>query len=78
MTVYELIRKMEPGMLERLVKAGVMTPEWRRSVLIYDYFTVMCGRTGRMDAYDLTGQKFYMSDENVRKIIRRLSAPVPD
>ena len=31
-----------------------------------------------MDAYDRTGEKFFMSDENVRRIVRKLSAPVSE
>lgn len=77
MTIYELIKSIPQDMLSRLVQAKVITPEWRRSVLVYDYFQEMCKVTGRMDAYDLTGEKFYMSDENVRRIIRKLSAPAP-
>lgn len=76
MTTYELLKTIETGKLNTLVKAGIISPEWRRSVQVYDYFAEMCKTTGRMDAYDLTGQKFYMSDENVRKIIRKLQAQV--
>ena len=44
---------------------------------IYRYFLEQClQNTGKMDAYDLTGEKFCMSDENVRKIIRRLKTEV--
>lgn len=76
MTTYELIKAIEPSKLNALVRAGIISPEWRRSVLVYDYFIEMCKTTGRMDAYDLTGQKFYMSDENVRKIVRKLQVRV--
>lgn len=76
MTTYELIKTIEPNKLNTLVRAGIVSPEWRRSVLVYDYFIEMCKTTGRMDAYDLTGQKFYMSDENVRKIVRKLQVRV--
>lgn len=75
MTIYDLIKSIPQDMLSRLVQAKVIAPEWRRSVQVYDYFQEMCKETGRMDAYDRTGEKFYMSDENVRRIIRRLSAP---
>lgn len=77
MNIYELIKSIPQDMLTRLVRAKVITPEWRKSVLVYDYFQQMCKETGRMDAYDRTGEKFYMSDENVRRIIRKLSAPAP-
>lgn len=76
MTTYELIKSIEPGKLNTLVRAGVISPEWRRSIQVYDYFNEMCKTTGRMDAYDLTGQKYYMSDENVRKIVRKLQVRV--
>lgn len=76
MTTYELIKTIEQSKLNALVRAGIISPEWRRSVLVYDYFIEMCKTTGRMDAYDLTGQKFYMSDENVRKIVRKLQVQV--
>lgn len=77
MTIYDLIKSIPQDMLSRLVQAKVITPEWRRSVQVYDYFQEVCKKTGRMDAYDLTGERFYMSDENVRRIIRKLSAPAP-
>lgn len=76
MTTYELLKTIEPNRLNTLVKVGIIAQEWRRAVRIYDYFQQMCKTTGRMDAYDLTGQKFCMSDENVRKIVRRLQAQV--
>ena len=76
MTIYELLQTIEPEQLNRMVRAGIITPEWRRSLRVYNYFTEQCQYTGKMDAYDLTGQKFYMSDENVRKIIRRLNTAV--
>lgn len=76
MTTYELIKTIDTGKLNTLVRAGIVSPEWRRSVQVYDYFNEMCKTMGRMDAYDLTGQRFYMSDENVRKIIRKLQTQV--
>ena len=76
MTIYELLQTIDTEQLNRLVKAGIITPEWRRSLRIYRYFLEQCKHTGKMDAYDLTGEKFCMSDENVRKIIRRLKGEV--
>lgn len=76
MTTYDLLKTIDPNRLNTLVRVGIIAQEWRRAVHIYDYFQQMCKTTGRMDAYDLTGQKFYMSDENVRKIVRRLQAEV--
>lgn len=78
MTVYELLLTLEPDNLNRLVRAGIIIHEWQRALRIYEYFQECCTFTGRMDAYDRTGEKFFMSDENVRRIVRKLSAPVSD
>jgi hypothetical protein len=74
MTTYDLLRTIEPTRMNEFVRAGIIAQEWRRSVRVYEYFMECCKKTGKMDAYDLTGEKFCMSDENVRKIIRRLNA----
>lgn len=74
MTTYDLLKTIDRTQLNKLVRAGIIAQEWRRAVLIYEYYQEQCKCTGKMDAYDLTGQKFYMSDENVRKIVRRLQA----
>lgn len=76
MTAYELFRTIDPARVNELVRAGIVSEEWRRAAKIYEYWQECCKGTGRMDAYDLTGQKFFMSDENVRKIIRRLQKEV--
>lgn len=72
MTTYELLKTITPERMHLMVIAGIITPEWRRATQIYDYFEQQRQHTGVMDAYDLTGERFFMSDENVRKIIRKL------
>ena len=74
MTTYDLLRTIEPAQMNEFVRAGIIAQEWRRALRVYEYFRECCKKTGKMDAYDLTGEKFCMSDENVRKIIRRLNA----
>lgn len=76
MTVYELIRSIPEEKLKLMVSAKIITPEWKRAVSVYEFYMQQVKKTGRMDAYDLTGQHYFMSDENVRKIVCRMRREV--
>lgn len=76
MTIYELMKSIEPSKLSALVGAGIIPPEWKRAVSVYEHYLKLCSTHGKMDSYDLTGERFFMSDENVRRIVRKMKREV--
>lgn len=69
MTLYERI-KQSPANLQRRWPDAPRDID--RAVRVYEYWLDLCEKMCKMDAYDLTGEHFFMSDENVRIIVRKM------
>lgn len=69
MTLYERIKR-NPANIERRWQDAPR--DITRAVKIYEYFITLCDTHCKMDAYDLTGEHFFMTDENVRIIVRKM------
>ena len=76
MTTYELLKTIDADKFNLLVRNKILMPEWRRWLKAYEYFTECCKKTGRMEAYIAAGEKFYISSEQVRRIVRRMETGV--
>lgn len=76
MNTYDLLKTIEPKRFAELVRIGIITPEWKRWKLVYEYFQECRAKMGRMEAYIAAGEKYYTSSDNVRKIVRRMEAAV--
>lgn len=70
MTTYELIKSMPDAERERMVRADIISDKWKRYIQIYEYW-LECIRQGegKMDAYLLAGDKYFMNEDNVRKVV---------
>ena len=77
MTTYELIKTIDEAQRERLIRAGIIPEQWTRFTLMYEYWTRLVeGGVPKMDAYWQTGEKFFASECNVRRIIGRMAKAV--
>ena len=70
MTLYELIKQHPQGAPPAKWKDAPR--DWQRAVRVYEYWLDLCTKMCKMDAYDLTGEHFFMTDENVRIIVRKM------
>lgn len=76
MTTYELIKGIPQHDRERLISAGIIPAQWARYMLIYEHVTTSIqSGMNKMDAYSLAGEKYYTSEENVRRIVARMVKP---
>lgn len=79
MTVYELAISLPPEARKMLAKAGILAPNIERNIYVYELFKG-CIDAGvpKMEAYLEVGRKCYISEDNLRKIIRKMSEEVGD
>lgn len=74
MTTYELIKGIPEDRRNELISAGIIPAQWARYMLIYEFVTARIGAgINKMDAYSLAGEKYYTSEENVRRIVARMA-----
>ncbi len=74
MTIYELAISIPRDKRESLAAAGVLSGSVVRHIYIYEMFMRALRRgAGRMDAYAEVSARCFTSEENVRKIVRRMS-----
>lgn len=75
-TVYELAVSMPKEQRRQMVGAGLLSPSIERYIYIYEMWLGLL-RDGypKMDAYTAISMRCYTSEENVRKIIRKMSKP---
>ena len=76
MTTYDLLKTIEPNQFNEFVRIGIIAPEWKRWMKVYENFREHCKDMGRMEAYIAAGEKYYTSSDNVRKIVRRMETAV--
>lgn len=74
MTVYELAISMPKEQRRQMTDAGLLFASIERYIYIYEMF-MSCINVGysKMDAYTAVSIKCFTSEENVRKIIRKMS-----
>jgi hypothetical protein len=72
MTVYQLTKKIPDETLGRLIAAGIIRDTIHRNIEIYEAYVSMT-ETGipAMQAYVDVSEKFCVSDEHVRSIVRK-------
>ena len=76
-TVYELALTIPRLARDRLAAAGVLSGSLSRHLYIYEmYQGIVCRGVGRMDAYAEVSARCFTSEDNVRKIVYRLSREV--
>jgi len=74
MTVYELAVSLPEDTRKMLAKAGVLAPNIERNIYVYELFQrCLKGGMPKMEAYIEVGQKCFISEDNLRKIIRKMS-----
>lgn len=79
MTVYDLAKSLPVEVRRKLAEAGILAPNIERNIYVYELFQgfIKAGKP-RMEAYIEVGQKCFISEENLRKIIRKMSEDVAD
>lgn len=77
MTTYELAISIPKEKRKQLAEAGLLPPRVERDIHVYELFqSLLSEGRSKMDAYITVGQKCFTSEENLRKIIRKMSAEV--
>ena len=77
MTAYELAKSIPPQDREQYIRAGILYPNINRYIYIYELFQYELARCGvKKEAYLRVGEKCFTCEENVRKIIQRMSREV--
>lgn len=77
MTVYELAKTLDAEQLEKMTKAGIVAASVTRYVFIYEKFVRLLKEGfGTMEAYAEISQTCFTSEENVRKIIRKMQSEI--
>lgn len=73
-TVYELAKSMPKEQRRQMAEAGILSPSIERYIYIYEmWLALLAGGMAKMDAYTEISMRCYTSEENVRKIIRKMS-----
>lgn len=76
-TVYELAASMPKEQRRQMVGAGLLAPSIERYIYIYElWLSLLRDGYAKMDAYTAISMRCYTSEENVRKIIRKMSKEV--
>lgn len=62
-----------------LAKAGILSANIERNIYVYELFrrSIEAGRS-KMEAYIEVGHKCFISEDNLRKIIRKMSEEITD
>lgn len=77
MTVYELAKSLPDETRRLAAKAGILSPSIERYMYIYEQFHEAIGEgLSKMEAYAVLSQKCFTSEENLRKIIRKMSSDI--
>ncbi len=77
MTVYELINGIPDNEFDKYIKAGIVSSKWKRYMDIFEYFTERVKNgDGRMQVYLDASDKFFMNEDNIRKVISTMKREV--
>ena len=71
MTVFERILHIDEPTFNRLLALGVLRPNARRNLLIYEYYLAEAIKYGSMQAITNAAMRFCLSDKSIEKIIQR-------
>lgn len=78
MTIYDLAASLPPEQFDSLDRAGILSKTLRRDMQVYERFLEELARgLSRMDAYAEVSRRCYVSEENARKIVRRMGEEIP-
>ncbi len=79
MTVYDLAISLPADTRRMLVKAGILSGNIERNIYVYELFQrCLASGMAKMDAYIEVGRKCFVSEDNLRKIIRKMSEDISD
>jgi len=77
MTVHELTKSISSENLSRLMAVGIVSKTAQRNIEMYEaYCDLIQIRTPAMQAYIEISERFSVSDEYVRTIVRKFRKPV--
>ena len=77
MKLYELAISVPKELREKMIHAGIFSKSIGRYIYIYEMFTQLTGKgMPKMDAYMQVSAKCFTCEENVRKIIQKMSTEV--
>lgn len=77
MTVYELAVSMPKEQRRKMAEAGLLSSSIERYIYIYElWLSLRNDGYARMDSYTVVSMRCYTSEENVRKIIRKMQKEV--
>lgn len=77
MTTYELVTSLSGEMRERMITARLLSSSVERDIYLYElYLGALRGGMGKMEAYCYVSQKCFVSEPNLRKIIRKMTREI--
>ncbi|MBQ2796370.1 MAG: hypothetical protein IJF01_01385 [Tidjanibacter sp.] len=77
MKFYDLAISVPEDLREKMIQAGIFSKSIGRYIYIYEMYTQLTGNgMPKMDAYVAVSAKCFTCEENVRKIIKKMSAEV--
>lgn len=77
MTVYELAKTLDKKSIECMSKNGILSSNLCRDIYIYELWNkLLASGKSKTDAYYEIGIKCFTCEENVRKIVRKMSREV--
>jgi len=72
MSAYELISAIDPETIDILLSKGILRPMTRRDISIYEFYMKERKTNGCMQSRTNTAEKFFTSEETVKRIIQRM------
>ena len=77
MTVYEFTKSIPSENVDIMMKVGISNKTLKNQISIYEAFLELINNhVPKMEAYILISERFYLCDENVRKICRKFSQEI--
>lgn len=77
MTTYELITSLSDDMRKRMIKGRLLPSSIERDLYLYELYNgALRDGMGKMEAYCFVSQKCFVSEPNLRKIIRKMSMEI--
>ena len=74
MTTYEIATSPTPEVRRLMIKAKILSPSINRDIYLYElYNAALNAGKSKMEAYCYVSQKCFISEPNLRKIIRKMS-----
>lgn len=78
-TAYDIIISIPKEKRKEMARAGLLSPDTERNIYIYElWLSLIAQGVRKMDAYTNISERCYTSEDNVRKIIKKMSAEVKE